>query len=154
MDGRDTIRIVVSADEEYLVDAQTYDPVEWRSKGTAETATLRFVAYEKLPLTPESKDLLDLRAQHPGAKLDADPAHYQDAMGKLFPDGLATSSSCESGGGGAAGAPSRSHVQRGPPSRSPALRPRDHPVVGGATKVWRSSPAAARPGAARRCRPA
>ena len=85
--GRDTIRIVVSADEEYLVDAQTYDPVEWRTRGTSETSTLRFVAYEKLPLTPESKDLLDLKAQHPGAKVDTDPAHYQQALGDLFPKG-------------------------------------------------------------------
>jgi hypothetical protein len=85
--GRDAIRIVVSADKEYLVDAQTYDPVEWRTMGDGVTNTLRFVTYEKLPLTPDTKDLLDLRAQHPGAKVDTDPAHYQDAMGKLFPKG-------------------------------------------------------------------
>jgi hypothetical protein len=87
VDGRDAIRIVVSADQEYLVDAQTYDPVEWRTTGDGSTSSLRFVAYEKLPLTPSTKDLLDLQAQHPGAKVDTDPAHYQDAMGKLFPKG-------------------------------------------------------------------
>ena len=87
VDGRDALRIVVSADEEYLVDAQTYDPVEWITRGTSETSTLRFVAYEKLPLTPGNKDLVDLMAQHPGATVDNDPAHYQDAMGRLFPNG-------------------------------------------------------------------
>jgi hypothetical protein len=87
VDGRDALKIVVSPDEEYLVDAQTYDPIEWVTRGTSETATLRFVAYEKLPLTPANKDLVDLKAQHPGATVDTDPAHYQDAMSRLFPKG-------------------------------------------------------------------
>jgi hypothetical protein len=87
VDGRDALRIVVSADEEYLVDAQTYDPIEWITRGTSETATLRFVAYEKLPLTPQNEDLVDIKAQHPGAIVDSDPAHYQQAMSRLFPNG-------------------------------------------------------------------
>jgi hypothetical protein len=87
VDGRDALKIVVSPEEVYLVDAQTYDPIEWRTRGTSETGTLRFVAYEKLPVTPDNRKLLDLRAQHPDATVDADPVHYQEAMGRLFPNG-------------------------------------------------------------------
>lgn len=63
--GRDAIRIV-SGDGQmtYLVDASTYDPIEWR-KGAG--ATIRFLLYEELPATPANLALVSVAAQHPTA---------------------------------------------------------------------------------------
>ncbi len=85
--GRDAIRIVSKDGHEvYLVDAATYDPLEWRTTGTG-GVTLTFGAYEVLPASAANLALLDLAEQHPGAATDTDPAHYQDALGRLYPHG-------------------------------------------------------------------
>jgi hypothetical protein len=86
--GRDAIRIESpNGRQVYLVDATTYDPIEWTSTGNGGGATLRFPVYEELPVDTESMELLDLEAQHPGARVLRDPAAYQAAEARLFPHG-------------------------------------------------------------------
>ncbi|MCL4368473.1 MAG: hypothetical protein M1337_04835 [Actinobacteria bacterium] len=88
VDGRDAISIVsTDGHTTYIVDAKTNDPIEWKTTGTGGGTSLRFAIYEELSPTAANQALLDLAAQHPGATLDKDPAHYQEAMGRLFPKG-------------------------------------------------------------------
>jgi hypothetical protein len=86
--GRDAIRIEAPDGRQvYLVDATTYAPIEWTTSGTSGGVTLRFPVYEELPVDAESMDLLDLEAQHPGARVVRDPAAYRTAEARLFPHG-------------------------------------------------------------------
>lgn len=86
--GRDAIRIESPDGKQvYLVDATTYAPIEWTSAGDGGGVTLRFPVYEELPVNTESLQLLDLEAQHPGARVVRDPAAYQAAEARLFPHG-------------------------------------------------------------------
>ena len=87
IDGQDVIEID-SADGHttYLVDPGSYAPVELQTRGTGGGTTLRFRAYEKLELEGNGS-LLSLGAQHPTARVDRDPAHYQAAMARLFSKG-------------------------------------------------------------------
>jgi hypothetical protein len=86
--GRDAIRIEAPGGRQaYLVDAATYDPIEWTSTGNGGGVTLRFPVYEELPVEAKTMKLLDLEAQHPGARVVRDPAAYQAAESRLFPHG-------------------------------------------------------------------
>jgi hypothetical protein len=86
--GRDAIRIESPDGRQvYLVDAATYAPIEWTSAGNGGGVTLRFPVYEELPVDTESMELLDLEAQHPGARVVRDPAAYRAAEARLFPHG-------------------------------------------------------------------
>ena len=87
IDGQDTIEIA-SADGHttYYVDPGTYKPVELRTRGTGGGTALRFRTYETLD-HGANESLLSLQAQHPGARIDRDPAHYQAAEARLFPHG-------------------------------------------------------------------
>lgn len=86
--GRDAIRIEAPDGRQvYLVDATTYAPIEWTTSGTGGGVTLRFRVYEELPVDAESMDLLDLEAQHPGARVVRDPGAYRTAEARLFPHG-------------------------------------------------------------------
>jgi hypothetical protein len=88
VDGRRATRLVSEAAEAtYLVDATTGDPIEWRTGGTDGSTTLRFAVYETLPATAANRALVSVTAQHPGATLDDDPAHYAAAQDALFPKG-------------------------------------------------------------------
>ena len=87
VDGRDAIKIVVSSSTTYLVDAQTYDPIEWITKGTTGGVVLRFDAYEQLQPTADNLALLSLTVQHPGATVDTNASDYDAATGRLFPKG-------------------------------------------------------------------
>ncbi len=86
--GHDAIRIE-SADRRqvYLVDATTYAPIEWTSAGNGGDVTLRFPVYQQLPVTSQSMELLDLKAQHPGARVLRDASAYRAAEARLFPHG-------------------------------------------------------------------
>lgn len=72
VDGRDAIRLVSSAwNATLLVDAVTYEPIEWRlvsDEGIA--VTNRFQVYELLPATDANLALLSLTAQHPDATVE------------------------------------------------------------------------------------
>jgi hypothetical protein len=85
IDGQDTIEIA-SADRHttYYVDPGTYKPVELRTRGTDGGTALRFRSYETLD-ADANWSLLSLAAQHPDARVDRDPAHYQAAEARLFP---------------------------------------------------------------------
>jgi hypothetical protein len=86
--GRDAIRIeALDGRQVYLVDATTYAPIEWTTSGKGGGVTLRFPVYEELPVDAESMELLDLEAQHPGARVVRDPAAYRAAEARLFPHG-------------------------------------------------------------------
>jgi hypothetical protein len=86
--GREAIRFE-SADgkQVYLVDATSYAPIEWTTTGNGGSVTLRFPVYEELAVDTASMKLLDLEAQHPGARVLRDPAAYQAAESRLFPHG-------------------------------------------------------------------
>jgi hypothetical protein len=86
--GRDAIRIVgQGGSATYFVDPSTYNPIEFRTRGTGGSTSLRFVVYETLPLTASTRDLLNVRAQHPDARVNHDPAAFQAAQSRLFPRG-------------------------------------------------------------------
>ena len=87
IDGREALKIVVSSSVTYLVDAQTYDPIEWITRGTDGGVTLRFAAYELLQPTAANQALLSLTTQHPGATVDTSAQDYSAAMGRLYPHG-------------------------------------------------------------------
>lgn len=82
IDGRQAIRMVSTMrDMELLVDAQSYEPVEWRFTTNGVRTTTRFPTYEHLG--PESLPSLSLTAQHPDARIDNDPAAYLAAQQRL-----------------------------------------------------------------------
>ncbi len=86
--GREAIRIESPDSRQvYLVDAETYAPLEWTSAGNGGGVTLRFPVYEELPVDAESMQLLDLAVQHPGAQVERDPDAYRAAYARLFPLG-------------------------------------------------------------------
>jgi hypothetical protein len=88
VEGRDAIRIEsLDGKQVYLVDASTYDPIEWTTTGNGGGVTLRFPVYEKLPVDTASMDLLSLQAQHPGAKVVRGAAGYTAAEKRLYPHG-------------------------------------------------------------------
>lgn len=81
-DGRPLVRIVSTAtDMELLVDAQSYEPVEWRFIKNGARMTTRFLTYEHLGT--DSLASLSLTAQHPEARIDNDPAAYLAAQERL-----------------------------------------------------------------------
>jgi hypothetical protein len=86
--SRDAVRLVSeNAGLTYLVDADTYFPIELRTKGDGGSVTMRFEVYEQLDATVANRALLSLTAQHPGARVDTDPAHFRAAQARLFPKG-------------------------------------------------------------------
>jgi hypothetical protein len=87
IDGQETIEIA-SADGHttYFVDPETYRPVELDTKGTGGGTALRFRTYETLDAGANAS-LLSLTAQHPDARIDRDPAHFNAADERLFPNG-------------------------------------------------------------------
>jgi outer membrane lipoprotein-sorting protein len=88
VDGRDAIKLEsLDGKQVYIVDASTYDPIEWTSTGTSGGVTLHFPVYEKLPVDDASKALLSLEAQHPGARVVRDVHAYLAAESRLYPHG-------------------------------------------------------------------
>ena len=88
VDGRDAIRLEsLDGKEVYVVDAATYDPIEWTTTGNGGGVTLRFPVYEKLPVDSQSMKLLDLEAQHPGAQVVRGASAYIAAESRLYPHG-------------------------------------------------------------------
>jgi hypothetical protein len=86
--SRDAIRIESTDGKQvYLVDASTYDPIEWTTTGNGGGVTLRFPVYEELPVDTESMKLLDLEAQHPDAQVVRGATGYMVAEKRLYPHG-------------------------------------------------------------------
>lgn len=86
--GRDAIRLEsLDGKQVYVVDASTYDPLEWTSTGNGGGVTLRVPVYEELSVDAESLRLLDLEAQHPAARVVRDVRAYMAAESRLFPHG-------------------------------------------------------------------
>jgi len=88
VDGRDAIRLEsLDGKKVYIVDAATYDPIEWTTTGTSGGVTLRFGAYEELPVDSESMQLLSLQDQHPNAQVVRGAKPYIAAESRLYPHG-------------------------------------------------------------------
>jgi len=88
IDGRAAIRLEsLDGKKIYVVDASTYAPIEWTTTGTTGGVTLRFGAYQELPVDSDSMALLDLQAQHPGAQVVRDVKAYMAADSRLYPHG-------------------------------------------------------------------
>ncbi len=69
------------------MDASTYDPIEWTTTGTDGGVTLRFSAFEELPVDTDSRQLLSLQDQHPNAQVVRGAAAYIPAESRLYPHG-------------------------------------------------------------------
>jgi hypothetical protein len=88
LDGREAIRIVGNGGRAtYFVDADTYDPIEFRTEGDGGGTSLRFVTYETLPLNEANAGVLSVQRRHRDAKVVNDPAAFREAQGRLFPKG-------------------------------------------------------------------
>jgi hypothetical protein len=86
VNGRAAIRLV--SDEgnvTLLVDADSYEPIEWRVTENGATAVTSFPTYERLPASEANAALLSLTARHADATVDDDPAGYQAALERLHP---------------------------------------------------------------------
>jgi outer membrane lipoprotein-sorting protein len=88
VDGRDAIKLEsLDGKMTYVVDASTYDPIEWTTTGTDGGVTLRFSAFEELPVDSDSMQLLSLQSQHPNAQVVRGAAAYIPAESRLYPHG-------------------------------------------------------------------
>jgi outer membrane lipoprotein-sorting protein len=88
VDGRDAIRLEsLDGKKVYVIDAATYDPIEWTTTGDGGGVTLRFPVYEQLPVDAESLKLLDLQDQHPDAQVVRGADAYIAAEARLYPHG-------------------------------------------------------------------
>jgi outer membrane lipoprotein-sorting protein len=88
VDGRDAIKLEsLDGKQVYVVDAASYDPIEWTTTGNGGGVTLHFSVYEELPVDNDSMALLNLEKQHPGASVVRDPAAYIAAESRLYPHG-------------------------------------------------------------------
>jgi hypothetical protein len=85
--GRGTLKIAAGAGRTYVVDDQTYNPIEFRTRGTGGGTVLRFVVYERLPVNAETQKLLSIAAQHRDARVVRDAEAYRAAVARLFPNG-------------------------------------------------------------------
>lgn len=88
VDGRAALEITGDdGSRSFLVDADSYVPIELRTRGTGGGTVLRFVAYETLPLDDDTEQLLSISAQHGGAPVVKDAAAFQALAAELFPNG-------------------------------------------------------------------
>lgn len=88
VDGREAIKLEsLDGKKTYIVDAATYDPIEWTTTGDGGGVTLRFPVYEELPVDAQSLKLLDLQDQHPAAKVVRGADAYMAAEARLYPHG-------------------------------------------------------------------
>jgi outer membrane lipoprotein-sorting protein len=68
--GRDVIRITAfSSAMSMIVDAHTYEPVEWTIKDAGETTSFRFEVYERLPVDNTTLRMVSITASHPDATI-------------------------------------------------------------------------------------
>ena len=88
VDGRDGIKLSSPDGKNvYVVDASTYDPIEWTTTGTSGGVTLRFPVYEELPVDSTSDRLLRLQDQHPSAQVVRNVNAYMAAESRLYAHG-------------------------------------------------------------------
>jgi hypothetical protein len=88
VDGRDAIKLEsLDGKKVYVVDAGSYDPIEWITTGDGGGVTYRFPVYEELPVDAQSMQLLSLQDQHPSAQVVRDVNAYMAAESRLYPHG-------------------------------------------------------------------
>lgn len=66
----------------YDVDPNTYDPVQMQSTSGGLTNTISYTTYQALPAAG-NMDVFNLTAQHPGARIDSNPADYAAEVGRI-----------------------------------------------------------------------
>jgi hypothetical protein len=91
VERREAIRIAFSVSRTtLLVDADTYEPIEWDSiYNEGVRLTSRFQTYELLPATEANLALLSLSAQHPGATIE--PSLEIEGIGPSLGNGPSSS---------------------------------------------------------------
>ena len=68
LDGRDVIHITAPERRmSMIVDAHTYEPVEWSIEERGQTISIRFEVYERLPVNDANLRLVSITASHPDA---------------------------------------------------------------------------------------
>ncbi len=68
LDGRDVIRITApSSGMSMIVDAHTYEPVEWTIDQAGQRTSFRFEVYERLRVNDTNLRLVSITASHPDA---------------------------------------------------------------------------------------
>jgi outer membrane lipoprotein-sorting protein len=88
VDGRDAIKLEsLDGKKIYIVDASTYDPIEWATTGIRGGVTLHFSVYEELPVDSDSMKLLSLQDQYPNAQVVRGAKPYIAAESRLYPHG-------------------------------------------------------------------
>ena len=88
VDGRAAIKLESpDGKQTYVVDASTYDPIEWTTTGNGGGVTYRFSVYEELPVDGDSMQLLSLQDQHPTARVVRGAQAYIAAENRLYPHG-------------------------------------------------------------------
>ena len=88
MDGRDAIELEShSGKSSYIVDASTYDPIEWKTTGADGGVAFHFSVFEDLPVEADSMKLLSLQDQHPNAQVVRGAKAYIPAESRLYPHG-------------------------------------------------------------------
>jgi hypothetical protein len=88
VDGRDAIKLEsLSGKSTYIVDASTYDPIEYSTRGTDGGVSFHFSVFEELPVDTDSLRLLSLQAQHPNAQVARGAKAYIPAESRLYPHG-------------------------------------------------------------------
>lgn len=86
VDGRDATRLVTAdGDVTYLVDPDTYVPIELHATRNGGEIDLRFPVYEQLPAPAVSGALFSLQAQHPGAVVKIDKLAYEAHWSEVAP---------------------------------------------------------------------
>jgi len=88
VDGRDAIELEsLSGKSTYIVDASTFDPIEWKTTGTDGGIAFHFSVFEDLAVDTDSMKLLNLQDQHPHAKVVRGAKAYIAAESRLYPRG-------------------------------------------------------------------
>ena len=75
--------VTTSGDVTYLVDPDTYIPIELRATRDGGEIDLRFRVYETLSPSVRGGGLFSLRAQHPDAAVKVDAEAYESLWGEL-----------------------------------------------------------------------
>jgi outer membrane lipoprotein-sorting protein len=88
VDGRDAIELEsLSGKSTYIVDASTYDPIEWKTTGTDGGVAFHFSVFEDLAVDADSMKLFSLQDQHPSAQVVRGAKAYIPAESRLYPHG-------------------------------------------------------------------
>jgi hypothetical protein len=88
VNGREAIKLTNGRRGfQYDVAPRTYEPIRAISGDQQTTDTVTWSEYRVLPATPANQQLLNLAAQHPGARIDRNPKDFQAIQARLNRNG-------------------------------------------------------------------